>query len=43
MVTPIATYVKDPNATLDYTVDWAAWLSGVSDTSLPSRGRCRRG
>jgi hypothetical protein len=32
MVTPIATYVKDPNATLDYTVDWAAWLSGVSDT-----------
>lgn len=32
MVTPIATYVKDPDATLDYTVDWTAWLSGVSDT-----------
>lgn len=24
-------YVKDPNAVLDYTIDWTAWLPG-SDT-----------
>jgi hypothetical protein len=23
---------KDPNATLDYSFDWSAWLTGVDDT-----------
>jgi hypothetical protein len=23
---PIVTYSKDPNAVLDYTIDWSAWL-----------------
>jgi hypothetical protein len=31
MVQPLATYVKDPDATLDYTVEWTPWLSAVSD------------
>ena len=25
-------FVKDPDATLDYQVDWTTWLSGDSDT-----------
>lgn len=25
-------FTKDPNATLDYTVDWAAWLDDIGDT-----------
>lgn len=25
-------YRKDPNATLDYTVDWAEWLAPIADT-----------
>lgn len=25
-------FTKDPNARLDYTIDWAAWLNPVSDT-----------
>lgn len=34
---------KDPNAVLDYTVDWTAWLAPVADvivsvTWLPSPG-----
>lgn len=28
----MATYKKDPNATLDYLFDWTAWLAEVSDT-----------
>lgn len=28
----MTTYPKDPNATLDYTFDWAAWLTPVADT-----------
>ncbi|MDP2323524.1 MAG: hypothetical protein Q8N51_05785 [Gammaproteobacteria bacterium] len=24
-------YKKDPNATLDYTFDWSAWLTPISD------------
>lgn len=28
---PQPIYAKDPNATLDYSVDWAAWL-GATDT-----------
>lgn len=28
----MATYKKDPNATLDYLFDWEAWLTEVSDT-----------
>lgn len=27
------TYFKDPNALLDYTVDWSEWLGGDSITS----------
>ena len=27
-------FVKDPNAVLDYTWDWADWLSGIGDTIL---------
>ena len=27
-----ATIVKDPDAVLDYTFDWTAWLALVSDT-----------
>jgi hypothetical protein len=27
---PVATYTKDPDATLDYVLDWSTWLS--SDT-----------
>lgn len=26
------TYIKDPNATLDYTILWAEWLAEVADT-----------
>lgn len=25
-------FKKDPNAVLDYTVDWSAWLSPLADT-----------
>jgi len=25
-------FTKDPNATLDYTIDWADWLTDMSDT-----------
>lgn len=25
-------YKKDPNATLDYTFDWSAWLTPIADT-----------
>ena len=25
-------FTKDPNATLDYTIDWSAWLSPNQDT-----------
>lgn len=28
----MATYKKDPNATLDYTFDWSAYLAGIVDT-----------
>jgi len=28
----MTTYKKDPNATLDYTVDWSAWLTPIADT-----------
>lgn len=28
----MATYKKDPNAVLDYTFDWSAWLLPLSDT-----------
>ena len=28
----MATYKKDPNATLDYTVDWSLWLTPLLDT-----------
>lgn len=30
----MATYKKDPNATLDYLFDWEAWLTEVSDTIM---------
>jgi hypothetical protein len=26
------TIIKDPDAVLDYTIDWTAWLDDVSDT-----------
>lgn len=26
MTAPIATYDKDPDATLDYSIDWSPWL-----------------
>ena len=26
------TIIKDPNAVLDYTVDWTAWLAEIADT-----------
>lgn len=25
----MTTFVKDPDATLDYTVDWAEWMTGA--------------
>ena len=25
-------FTKDPNATLDYTIDWSAWLAANQDT-----------
>lgn len=28
----MATYKKDPDATLDYTVDWTAYLAAIADT-----------
>ena len=28
----MATFKKDPNATLDYTFDWSAWLLPITDT-----------
>ena len=28
----IARHIKDPDATLDYVINWAAWLGEVSDT-----------
>jgi hypothetical protein len=31
---PIAAYVKDPDATLDYQIDWATWLG--DDTIVTS-------
>jgi len=34
------TFTKDPNANLDYTIDWAAWLDGdtidTSDWTVPT-------
>ena len=27
-----ATIVKDPNAVLDYTLDWSEWLDDISDS-----------
>jgi hypothetical protein len=34
------TFVKDPNAVLDYAVDWSRWLAGdeiaTSDWTVPS-------
>ena len=40
MTAPIGVYRKDPDATLDYTIDWTRWLAGdsiVSSTwSVPS-------
>jgi len=27
-----ATILKDPDAVLDYTFDWTAWLAGIADT-----------
>lgn len=39
----MATYKKDPNATVDFKVDWTAWLLPVGDaiasvTWIPSTG-----
>lgn len=28
----IKKFIKDPNARLDYTIDWTAWLAGNGDT-----------
>lgn len=28
----MATFKKDPDATLDYTVDWTAYLAAIADT-----------
>ena len=28
----MAAFKKDPNATLDYTFDWSAWLTPIADT-----------
>ena len=28
----MTTYKKDPDATLDYTIDWTEWLSAIDDT-----------
>ena len=35
---PLQIYYKDPNATLDYTVDWTEWLRGdpISTVAWPS-------
>ena len=30
----MSTYVKDPEAVLDYTVDWTAWLAGDTISTL---------
>lgn len=38
-MTPIATYVKDPSATLDYSIDWSTWLpSGDTISSVSWTG-----
>lgn len=29
-------YEKDPDATLDYTIDWSAWLTTINDTIITS-------
>ena len=29
-------FKKDPDATLDYTVDWTEWLSAIADTITSS-------
>ena len=28
----MASFKKDPDAVLDYTVDWGPWLTGIADT-----------
>lgn len=28
----VPTIIKDPDAVLDYTLDWAAWLTDIADT-----------
>lgn len=28
-------WIKDPSATLDYTIDWTAWLAGDTITGTP--------
>jgi hypothetical protein len=30
---PVATYTKDPDATLDYVLDWSTWLGSDTITS----------
>jgi hypothetical protein len=40
-MTPIATYTKDPQSTLDYQIDWSEWLAdgdtiSASQWTVPS-------
>lgn len=30
----VATYIKDPDATLDYEIDWTDWLNGDEISSM---------
>jgi hypothetical protein len=30
----VATYIKDPDATLDYEIDWTDWLNGDTISSM---------
>jgi hypothetical protein len=36
MATPLTRVVKDPNAVLDYVVDWSAWLEKSSNDIISS-------
>ncbi len=31
---PYYTFIKDPGATLDYTVDWTGWLAGSDNDTI---------
>ncbi|HXS93176.1 MAG TPA: hypothetical protein VN736_01155 [Candidatus Limnocylindrales bacterium] len=33
---PLTKFIKDPSATLDYTLDWSAWLKGAASSDTIS-------